>query len=349
MKGKNACIVLVVALLTGFFFHPQGAGSMTLKWASSMPPTTIYSKGSQMWADEVGKRTNGRIKIETFFGGSILRAGEELEGVQKGIVDAASTGHVYHISKLPLHNITFAVPFGPSSVVMLSKILYRMYEIPEFIAEVEQQYNQKLIHPACLMESYDILSKKPIKSLADFKGRKMATIAAHVPMVSATQAVPINMPAPERYMSMQTGVIDSTLWGIVSANSFKLQEVAKNLLLVNFGASYATSTTINMDVWKKISPQDQKIILDVGKEATEWFSKETENAVATVIADWKSKGVEVTTLSEADKNMWAESVKELPIKWAKDLDAKGKAGTKVLKAFMKAAEDYGFKFPYKID
>ena len=340
---------VIVALLAGFFAYTEAsASSITLKYTAAVPATVIYSKGTQRWADEIAKRTNGRIKIETYFGGSIFKAGEELEGIRNGIVQGGMLGVVYHRSRLPLHNITFAIPFAPPSVVMLSKIMYKLYEIPEFAAEVEQ-YNQKLIYPGGLLESYDVISTKPINSLNDFKGKKMATITNHIPMVTATGAVPINMPAGERYLSMQTGVIDSTLWGIVQANSFKFNEVAKNLLLVNFGAAYSGSVTINMDVWKKIAAQDQKIILDVGKEANEWASKETDAAVATIIADWKSKGIAVTSLSESDKRKWGESVKDVPVKWAKDLDAKGKPATKILKAFVKAAEDFGYKFPYGID
>ncbi len=340
---------IVIVLLVGFLICPTAAASsITLKYTAAVPATVIYSKGTQRWADEVAKRTNGRVKIETHFGGSIFKAGEELEGIRRGIVQGGMLGVVYYRSKLPLHNITFAVPFGPPSVVMLSKIMYKLYEIPEFAAEVEQ-YNQKLIYPGGLLESYDVISTKPINSLIDFKGKKMATITNHVPMVTATGAVPVNMPAGERYMTMQTGVIDSTLWGIVQANAFKLNEVAKNLLLVNFGAAYAGSVTINMDVWKKISAQDQKIILDAGIEANEWASKETDAAVAAIIADWKSKGIAVNALSENDKRKWAKSIKEIPVKWAKDLDANGKPGTKVLKAYVKAAEGFGFKFPYGID
>ena len=88
---------------------------------------------------------------------------------------------------------------------------------------------------------------------------------------------------------------------------------------------------------------------DAGIEANEWASKETDAAVAAIIADWKSKGIAVNALSENDKRKWAKSIKEIPVKWAKDLDAKGKPGTKVLKAYVKAAEGFGFKFPYGID
>ena len=65
-----------------------------------------------------------------------------------------------------------------------------------------------------------------------------------------------------------------------------------------------------------------------------------------IIEKWKKQGVTVNKFSESDRAVWAERVRGIPWKWGKDRDAQGLAGTAVVKAYFKACEDAGYKFPY---
>ena len=64
------------------------------------------------------------------------------------------------------------------------------------------------------------------------------------------------------------------------------------------------------------------------------------------IATLKKK-ITVKDLGSKVRNKWAESLKDWPMKMAKELDAKGLPGSKVLKLTLEAAEKHGYTWPVR--
>ena len=337
--------LLLIGLLAGFLACQQAAASpITLRFSSMVGANQFYSKAVVYWGDLVTKRTEGRIKFEYSWGGALFRAGEELEAVKAGLVDTCIMCASYNPAKMPLWNVTFTVPFGPSKVETLEKACWKLYEVSELVKDAEQ-HNVKLIFPA-IVERYEILSKRPLPNLNEMKGKKIAGIGVNLPILGAAGMVPVSIPVAERYSALQTGVVEAQFLGVVFSDALKLQEVAKNLNVIDYGGLIMCHNVINRAVWNRISPQDQKIILEAGREAAAWQTRETDGAVEAIIDRWKKQGVAVHKFSESDRASWAGQIREIPWKWAKDRDAQGLPGTEVLKAYFKACEDAGYKFPY---
>ena len=59
----------------------------------------------------------------------------------------------------------------------------------------------------------------------------------------------------------------------------------------------------------------------------------------------RGSGTQIHALSDAEKRRWAELVKDLPGRAAKELDAKGQPATQVLKTYVRFLEEAGYKFP----
>ncbi|MGD9235897.1 MAG: hypothetical protein PVF09_04430, partial [Desulfobacterales bacterium] len=58
-----------------------------LKMANYFPPPAPHSKICEDFIADVEERTNGRVKIQYFAGGSLLKAPQMYEGVVTGISD----------------------------------------------------------------------------------------------------------------------------------------------------------------------------------------------------------------------------------------------------------------------
>jgi hypothetical protein len=56
-------------------------------------------------------------------------------------------------------------------------------------------------------------------------------------------------------------------------------------------------------------------------------------------------GAKVREVSPAERKQWANAIPNPALPWAKDLDAKGLPGTKVLKAYMAEMKANGVDFP----
>jgi TRAP-type transport system periplasmic protein len=107
-----------------------------------------------------------------------------------------------------------------------------------------------------------MFTKKPIKSLADFKNMKIRTgggISEKV--ITALGGSPFFKPAPESYELLNSGVADGVFFPLESIASFKLESVIGQATLFP-GGLYSSSFGffMNEEKWAKIPKQDQAII-----------------------------------------------------------------------------------------
>ena len=115
----------------------------------------------------------------------------------------------------------------------------------------------------------------PIRKLEDFKGKKLRTIAGPPhDAKSALGATPLYIPAPDLYMSLETGVLDGANlpWEVVG-KGWNLYEVTAYQTDVNvFYGVYSIS--INLDTWKRLPADIQKAIMSVsGFVGSRWYCK----------------------------------------------------------------------------
>lgn len=339
--------IFIVSMVLSLLAVPLMAQALTLRATCNVPATQPPAKAMKYWGDLITKRTNERIKFEYHWGGALTKAGEELEAVQRGVANVGFYAVGYYPTKMVLNGVSYVVPFNSPDARLVLKIYESLVkELKELPAEIEQ-YNQKLMFYIAF-GSYELLSTKPVKTLADMKGLKVAVIGATMPKwFEAIGAVPISMPAPDRYQALQTGLIDASCLPFGPSDPFKWTDVAKHCTLINLGGVILAPVVMNTDDWKKLSSEDQKIVLEAAKEAGRWNADITMEEEASIIAKWKGLGVTFYTLSDSDKRVWAEALKYVPYDWAATWDKKGLSATKTIDAYLKMAEELGYKYPIK--
>lgn len=87
-------------------------------------------------------------------------------------------------------------------------------------------------------------------------------------VVEAWGATPVSMPAPEIYNAMQTGVIDGAMIDATTLKAFKLAEVTKYITQGMDTTMSDFFMIMNRDSFDKLSDDQQKIVLDAGREAS---------------------------------------------------------------------------------
>ena len=81
------CTVSVLSFIS-FSKKPAEKGdTVELSYSIFFPPTHGQCKAGTAWAKEVEKRTNGKIKINVYPGGTLTKANECYSGVVNGISD----------------------------------------------------------------------------------------------------------------------------------------------------------------------------------------------------------------------------------------------------------------------
>jgi C4-dicarboxylate-binding protein DctP len=342
----NVCGMIIALLVYSITLPALAQKPMKLKFTSPLaPPPFLISETSKWWADEVAKRSGGRIAWEFFWMGALTKAGEELEAVEIGLAQVGNVAAPYYAGKLPLNNWTYAVPFGsgdPKVILDVAKQLYR--DAPALVAELER-YNQKLLIPM-VIDTYNLTSKRPIVTFADFQGLKIASIGAYHPKIlQAAGASAIHMPVAERYTALQTGVIEAEFlpWDISFA--YKYQDYNKHATWVDMGAAMPTMLTVNLGFWKKLPKDLQDLMLEVAEEATQRNADLIHARREAAIAGFKAAGVTIHEMPFEERVKWANALTDIPAEWIKEMEGKKLAGREVMVRYLELLEEQGHKFP----
>jgi len=95
MKRKLFLVLMIVAVAVAFTalsFQKAQAAPIKLTYSCFFPPTHIQSKLAEAWSKEVAKRTNGRVKVEYYPGGTLTKAKQCYDGAVTGISDLGFSG-----------------------------------------------------------------------------------------------------------------------------------------------------------------------------------------------------------------------------------------------------------------
>ena len=318
-----------------------------LKYSSPLsPPPFLISEVQKWWADEVAKRSNGRIVWTDFYwSGALTKAGETLEAVQVGLADAGMVALPYYPGKLPLGNWTYAVPFGPGDPNLILTAAQRLYdEVPALREEVEA-YNMVFLAPS-VIDTYNLTSKEPIVTFEDFDGIKIASIGSYHPKIlEGAGATAIAMPVAERYQALQTGVIEAEFlpWDI--SHAYKYHDFNKHITWVDMGAAMPVGLGVNKDTFNSLPPDLQQLMMDVADEAVDLNASLILERRNAALEEWESLGITRHEMPEEDRSQWANALDDIPGNWIKEMEDKGLPGSEVMVTYIEILEELGHNFP----
>jgi TRAP-type C4-dicarboxylate transport system substrate-binding protein len=177
-----------------------------------------------------------------------------------------------------------------------------------------------------------LISKTPIRTLADFKGKKVRTIPAYNNLIKSLGAEPISLPSADLYQSLQKGIIDAAITGANDFVGLKLIEVAKYYTALNLGNTAHPQKVFNIDSWNKLPPDIQKIFTD----NFDGWKKDVDASIDAVPQQGldyaKANGAELISFSAVDQAAFTAAVDVQMKLLATDLDSKGLPGTKIFEA-----------------
>lgn len=345
---RPALAAAFAACLFSLGFAPadvSAAGPKVLKYSDHDPSgglrTAFYKS---VFLDEIEKQTNGRIKIQDFWGGALFSSPEVLQGVADGVTDMGMVFADHYPKQLLLHQGFKVFPTGPGNYDVMMKFYRDLYkEIPEFGAEFAK-YNQRVIFftPGLPIA---FISAKPMDSLDQLKGGKWrASSRWHLMFLKQAGAVATFIPWAECYMALQTGALDGNMTNYDGAHMTKQDEAAPYILVAReFWNATPFIVTINNDVWAGLSKEDQAGILKAAEISTQKFAAAYNDGIDSIYEAEKKAGLHPRFLNAEEIGKWAAKAWEVKADevWLKDLkDAKVKDADSVvarLKALHKKA------------
>jgi TRAP-type C4-dicarboxylate transport system substrate-binding protein len=238
------------------------------------------------------------------------------------------------------------VPFGSGDIIQVSKILVDLYDkIPFLKGQFEKEYNQKVLGIAT-GNSFDLITTFPWTKVSELAGHKIGGGGVNLPWIKAISGVvPVQMNYNEAYTSLQTGVYEGVLGGPDGALGFRLYETAKTYTICGLGCNVMGLIVINLDTWKKLPPEVQAIMLEVGREYAKVVAEASLAKKNLALGTMRKAGTQINTLSFEQQQKWAKMMPDLPNEKAKEAEQKGMPGKEVISGYIKALDAQKYKFP----
>ena len=336
MKKQISIVALSIFALTVVFSFSMPTSAVAepikLRYAQFAPAKTFVGVQLERWIAEVEKRTGGKVKIDAFHGGTLLGAKNMFDGVVAGTADIGTLVMAYQPGRFVVTNAT-SLPFGFPSARVASLTLWDLY----------LKYKPEAFSKVKVLTMYtsgpsNIMSKVPVRSLADLKGLDLRASGGAAKTLKAWGANQIGMPMSATPEALQKGVVKGLFSSLEVMKDFKFAEICKYVTVTD-AVIYPFSVVMNMDKWNSLPKDVQKVMDDLSREHSEWTGTYMDNHIIESI-EWskKEQGVEVITLPADEKAKWDKMLDPIMTDWIADTSKKGYPAEAIvsdIKAFMK--------------
>lgn len=324
--GRFLLIVFVASLMASMAV----AETFKLRYSDLGPPRGPRAEALKWWAAEIKKQTAGQVEIEFFWSQSLVKAKETFKAVGSGLTDTGTILGVYTPAALPVWNLANA-PFGGRDPWVGMSTWQEMRRVsPELRAETQKK-NVKIL-TNFTTGSVDLLSKKPIRNMADLKGLKIRATGGWTRLLKKLGATPVRVGFGELYQALDKGTIDATINYIFAVKAYKHYEVADHLTVVQMGQLLGYGIGINLRTFKRMPKDIQDKIVTISDQLVNDIARRyagaTTDATTQMSAGIDGKKVTFSTLAETERNKWLAASDFYVKDWIAKVGKKGIDGQK---------------------
>ncbi|MFH1349743.1 MAG: TRAP transporter substrate-binding protein DctP [Pseudomonadota bacterium] len=325
LPGVFFLMVLALVLLVTSYGLVK-AETVTLKAVTAWPKTASEYKAFAIFTDlveqTVAKKYPGELKIQYIGGPEAVKTPDQVQALQRGMVDMVFTTSAYYVSVLPEVDAIKLSDFTPSEERTSGAWGY-LNEIHE--KKIGAHYLARL----GLGIKFHLYLKKPIKS-ADLKGLNIRVSPMYLQAIKGLDGNPVVIPPTEVYVALERNVVDGYCWPSVGIGDWGWQKHTKYIVDPAF-YQVPNPLLVNLNTWNKLPKKLQDLMTEAAIEA--------EKKVVALFDDLAKKerpillkeGIQVIDLPPAEKEKFLKVAYEEG--W-KDLLGKSPQGGAKLKELL---------------
>ncbi|MBQ8031867.1 MAG: TRAP transporter substrate-binding protein [Butyrivibrio sp.] len=285
------------------------ADAITLVMAEVNPLDTIVGMTDQKFKEEVESRSNGSIIIDLQASGVLGSENDVLDSMLGG-------GGTIDMSRISAFALT---SYGGQKSMLLS-LPYIFTSREHFwnfaTSDLAQEFLQEPSENGSGVRGLfygeegfrHFFTVNEVKDITSFKGMKLRVSNDPIMngLVEGLGASPTVVSFGELYSALQTGVVDGAEQPIANYKSNAFPEVAPYMILDGHTLG-AIQVIITDEAWNKLSADQQQILMDAGKAASEYNRSISESKEKEVLDELKADGVNIIEVD--DITPWQEAVK----------------------------------------
>ena len=319
---KRTIGVLMGALLPGMTLLGEAGhaeiGEHTIKFATAGAQGSPIALGMEKFGEIVEAKSDGKITVKTYPGGTLGGDVQTLSAVQGGTVEmttmnagiVASVAKDFAVVDLPFlfdsPKEADAVMDGPVGAALAAKLPPSgLVGLAYWELGFRQLTN----------------SERPIATVDDIEGLKIRVIQSpiYIDLFNALGANAVPMPFTELYTALQTGAIDGQENPAPSILTAKLNEVQDYMTLTNHTYN-PQLVMISGKFWDTLNEEERQLLQQATLEARDYQRTVSREQAAKAVDELKSEGMEVTELPPEEVSKFREKANAVADKYAAEID-----------------------------
>lgn len=266
----------------------------TFSVSAHAPADDLSSQVIKYWGDEVTQKTHGAIQFRYSWAGSLVSVAQAFDALKQGTVPIADVATSFITGEVPATSV-LSVPYA---FPLMSSHAISFYNAVNPILDTiyQQKGNQRVLFTDTGQLPVAVISRKGFyTSLPSFHNALIRTAGSwQAKTMQAWGAKPVVIGLGDLYTALQRGTVDSSLLDLELIKSFKIYEVAKYLTNLNSSINYDT-LDIGLSQWNKLSPSEQQIMIQAGKDAERYGYQLSQKQSQTIVAELEKNGLQVKT------------------------------------------------------
>ena len=272
---------------------PALAAEITIGWGDVVGGTHPQVQMIDRVAEAVAEKSGGRIEIQSYPGGQLGGSRDLIEAVATGSLQVVTEGAANFGQWVPFVSVVEAPFIWKSGDHMVNAINGALLE--EINAKLEPA-GMVALTALYYGTRHLTTTDTPVSTPADMEGFKIRVPQNDVFVAMArswgAQPTPINF--NELYLALQQGVVDGQENPLPTIKAGNLYEVQKNIVLTGHIIT-PRLVVVGADFWNGLAEEDRAIISEAVAEAAAWSDQAIKDAEATLVDEFRSQGVTVTT------------------------------------------------------
>ena len=293
---------------------------MQSTWDAGTSGYTLFEN----WCKSFKEKSGGEFDIKPFPAKSVAADNNALfEAVKTGVLQGMNAFTLYWAGKIPASVFLSSYPMGPDQPAQWD-IMFDALGMKELARKIYAKHG--LFYVGHVQHDANIIhSKKPVTSLADFKGMKLRVPGGMVAEVfQSFGASTVSLPGSDIFPALEKGTIDAADYVGPAVNwDLGFAQVTKYIL---FGPPGVMSlyqpvdlmeVSCNLGAWKRLSPEMQALM----EEQVKVFSSEhflgIQKRNVEALAKFKDAGSEISRLSPEDAVQFRKNAIPIWYNWGK--------------------------------
>ena len=253
----------------GFGTPIRASAETVLKMSLPVGPADPMSVTSAKFAEHVAKRSNGAIRVEIYYNGTLAKQQASISGMQTGIVD------------LTLQTTAFLEPISPRVQALDLPFLFGSRPAAERVldGDIGRELSAEIAQKGILILAWGTngwrdmeLAKKRVTKPEDMRGLRMRIQngPVYAAMMRALGAVPVVIDFSETYTALAQNTVDGLEIPPPTVLSTKVYEVVKSISLTNHMYNPAP-LMMSKAKFDSMPAAERKVIDDVSREILSYW------------------------------------------------------------------------------